>query len=153
MTKGKYFEKLFSVQAGMLQGVYVHRIVDQMTYRKGSFNIADFITYKYPTMYFVELKTTAQASLPRANIAETQLRGMYGASKTKGIKAYIICWFYEKDVCRAFPIDYVWKQFNVHKKKSLRFDDEHGLLITGIKRKSYWQWDWYKLFGKKESKQ
>ena len=58
-----------------------------MTFKVGSWNIADFIVYKYPTMYFIELKTCQGASLPRQNISDHQLSGMFQAVSKKGIKA------------------------------------------------------------------
>lgn len=130
--------------------VHIHRIVDQMTYKKGSFNIADFIAYHYPTMYYLELKTTQGASLPKANISDNQLKGMYWASKVKGLKCYVICWFYEKDICLAFSIEYLWKLFNGLGKKSVRYDDPNGILIQGTKKTTYWQWDWKCLFERRK---
>lgn len=126
--------------------MYVHRIVDQMTFKVGSWNIADFIVYKYPTMYFIELKTCQGASLPRQNISDHQLSGMFQAVSKKGIKAYVICWFYDKDVCRAFPIEYLHRIFFKEKKKSVRYDDEKGILISGTKLRSYFVWHWEDLF-------
>lgn len=143
---GKNFEKLFKEQARTLPNVYVYRLVDQVSYLKGSWNPCDFFCYKKPTFYFVELKTCATASLPRKNIADTQLNSMYEAISIKGIKAFVVVWFYSKGVCRAFPIKYLWKLFNKDKKKSVRYDDEHGILIRGDKLKKYFIWHWEELF-------
>lgn len=97
-------------------------------------------------MYFIELKTCQGASLPKANISDHQLSGMFQAVSKKGIKAFVICWFYEKDICRAFSIEYLHKIFYKDKKKSVRYDDEHGILISGKKLKSYFLWNWEDLF-------
>ena len=148
-TTGKQFEKVFREQASNLKDVYVYRLVDQMNFMKGSTNPCDFFCFKKPNFYLIECKTTEVPSLPRKNISDGQLHDMYEAVKTKGVKAYVVVWYYKKDICRAFPIEYVWKQFMVEGKKSINYQDEHGILITGTKKKKYFDWNWQDLFNKK----
>ncbi len=143
---GKNFESIFKAQMSKVENVYVMRLYDQVSFKYGSKNPCDFIVYRYASMYFIELKTCQGASLPRKNITDFQMTEMYKAVKTKGIKAYVICWFYDKDVCRAFPIEYLHRIFFKEKKKSVRYDDEKGILISGTKLRSYFVWHWEDLF-------
>lgn len=146
LSTGKQFETLFKEQVSELPDVYVHRIHDQMNGLKGSCNIADFLVYRRPHLYACELKTTQGASLPIANIPETQLNGMYEAIQTRGVKAYFIVWFIDKDITKIFPAKYVWRAVNKQGKKSIRYDDENGVLIEGEKLKKYFKYDWSPLF-------
>lgn len=53
-------------------------------------NLCDFILYKYPTLYLIELKSSKGKSIPFSNIAEHQKEGLAEAGKIKGIKAGFI---------------------------------------------------------------
>ena len=142
----KNFEKIFKEQASELDGVYVMRLPDQISFYKGSTNPCDFVAYKRPHGFCIELKTTAGSSMPLKNIADTQLEGMYEAIQTRGIKAYVVIWFYEHDVTVAFPIKYIWRMVNKQGKKSVRYDDDNGIVIPAEKIKKYFKYDWSVLF-------
>lgn len=145
-SRAKNFERLFKEQASKLDGVYIQRIPDQMTGLKGSYNICDFICYKRPHMIAVELKSVQTPSLASKLIADTQLEGMHDIISIRGIKAFVVIWFVSKDVTRAFPVKYLWKLFRIDDKKSVRYDDENGILIEGKKLKKYFEYDWSPLF-------
>ena len=67
------------------------------------------------------------------------------AEKVKGIKAYIIVWYYNHDICKAFRTSYIYSLIQAG-KKSVSSDDTNGILIPGVKRKKYYDWDWSVLF-------
>jgi hypothetical protein len=71
---------------------------------------------------------------------------MHDIISIRGIKAYVVIWFVSKDVTRAFPVKYLWRLFRIDGKKSVRYDDENGILIEGKKLKKYFEYDWSPLF-------
>lgn len=143
MSIAKNFEKLFYEQANSLKDVFVYRLYDTMFVQAS--NIADFLGYKKPYMYVIECKTCATKSMPIKNISEHQITDALDAEVNKGIKSYIVIWFYEHDICKVFKTKYI-NSLVKKGKKSVSSDDEHGILIPGIKRKKYFDWDWSVLF-------
>ena len=141
MSLGKNFETICSVQL-QEQGFYVQRIPDQMSFLKGSKNPCDYITYKYPYMFLMEMKTTAGSSLPLRNISEFQMKSLNDCFLTKGVIGLYIVWFYDKNVTVAILGDYI---ANLD-KKSIRYDDENCIRIEGTKKKKYFEYNFTKLF-------
>ena len=138
MNKGKEFEKIFKTQL-QEDGVFIQRIPDIMDFRSIN-NIADFYAYSFPYMYLFECKTTAGASLPFANISETQWNGLFGASKYNGVICGIPTWYYDKDVTKFYTIkELVSMRANGY--KSVRFDSDIGIEIKGTKRKVYFDYN------------
>lgn len=142
-TLAKNFEKLFREQTNKLKDVFVYRLYDTMFIQAS--NIADFIGYKKPNLYVVECKTCQTKSLPFKNIAEHQITDALEAEKVKGVKAYIIVWYYNHDICKAFRTSYIYSLIQAG-KKSVSSEDTNGILIPGVKRKKYYDWDWSVLF-------
>lgn len=145
MSLAKNFEKMFKEQVSNIAGIYCLRLYDTMFMAKGIHNPSDFVTYKKPTFYLIECKTCQTKSLPFKNIADTQFEDMYMASKIRGVKCYVVCWFYQHDKCIAYDIKYLYK-LRKEGKKSVSSVDPKGITIDGIKRKKYFDWDWTALF-------
>lgn len=145
-SRAKNFEHIFKEQASKLENVLVMRLPDQQSFLKGSYNICDFICFRRPHFFCIELKSVQTPSLASKLIADTQLDGMYEALSTRGVKAFVVIWFVGKDVTIAFPVKYLYKLFRVQGKKSVRYDDEHGIIIPGKKLKKYFEYDWSPLF-------
>ena len=141
MSLGKNFETICSVQL-QEQGFYVQRIPDQMSFLKGSKNPCDYIVYKYPYMFLMEMKTTAGSSLPLRNISEFQMKSLNDCFLTKGVIGLYLVWFYDKNVTVAILGDYIAKL----EKKSIRYDDENCIRIEGTKKKKYFEYNFTKLF-------
>ena len=141
MSLGKNFESICSVQL-QEQGFYVQRIPDQMTFLKGSKNPCDYIVYKYPYMFLMEMKTTAGSSLPLRNISEFQMKSLNDCFLTKGVIGLYLVWFYDKGITVAILGDYI---ANLD-KKSIRYDDENCIKIEGTKKKKYFEYNFTKLF-------
>lgn len=64
-NEGKKFEEDF--QRSFDDNVYIHRVRDVQGYR-GSMSLCDFILFDKPNLFLLELKSTAQNSMPFANI-------------------------------------------------------------------------------------
>lgn len=144
---GKTFEQYFRKQLEeQIPKAYIYRLYDIFDYRRIS-NPCDFFVYLSPNFYLVELKTTAGGTLPAKNISEGQISGLLSASKVEGVKSYVICFFYEKDICVAYPIEYLYILFKERGKKSVSYKDDHGIVISGKKLKKYFVWNWSDLFG------
>jgi len=130
--------------------VFIQRIYDYVDYRNIS-SIADFYAYKYPYLYLLEMKTTAGASLPFANISGTQWSGLLEASKYDGVIAGFPVWFYDKDTTKFISI----QEMEGIKKtgvKSVRYDTPHGITIDGTKRRVYWDYEISKFFTDAENR-
>jgi hypothetical protein len=146
-NRGKGFEKCLKDQLSEYPDVLVYRIPDQMSMVKGSCNPSDFIAFKRPHIYFLEMKTIETPSLPAKCISDFQLSSMWEYSKIRGAKCFLIVWYYSKEVCKVFNIKYVYKQLVEKGKKSLSYKDENGIEIPIIKKlKKYCIWDWSVIF-------
>lgn len=142
-NRGKGFEKCFKEQLSEYPDVLVYRIPDQMSMVKGSCNPADFIVYKRPSFLYCELKTTSTCSLPSKNISDFQLQSMREAINIRGVKAFVVVWFYQHSCCKAYKIKYLYNLFVNKGKKSVSHKDPNGINIPVIKElKKYCVWDW-----------
>ena len=139
MSKGKDFEKEFSKQ--LSSQFFVYRLYDTLGYGKLA-NIADYIAYKYPYIYLLEMKTTAGASLPFANISETQWNGLLKATNVEGVISGFPVWFYDKGVTRFFSI----QELTTIDAKSVRYDSDLGITIEGTRRRVFFDYDIDKFY-------
>lgn len=143
---GKTFEKYFRNQVEeQLPEAYVYRLYDIFDYRCIS-NPCDFFVFLRPNFFLIELKSTSGGTLPFKNISDGQMEGLFSASKLRGVKAYVVCFFYEKNICVAYPIKYLYYLFKEKGKKSVSYKDENGIVISGEKLKKYFIWQWSDLF-------
>lgn len=147
MSLGKNFESICAIQL-QEQGFHVQRLPDQMTFLKGSKNPCDYITYKYPYMFLMEMKTTAGSSMPLKNISEFQMKSLNDAFLWKGVIGLYLVWFYDKNVTVAILGDDVAKL----DKKSVRYDDDICIVIEGTKKHKYFEYNFTKLFAEVKKK-
>ena len=146
MNKAKQFEINVKNQISSLDDFIIIRLYDVMGGLTGVCNICDYIAYNYPTLYLLELKTHAGASLPFSAIRDNQWDGLYDAvKKSSGVVAGILCWYYEKDVTLFIPIALLEKR-KKEGKKSIRFDDKEAIVIGGVKKRTYFIYDFNKFF-------
>lgn len=148
-ARGKEFEKVLSEQIKQY-GVFIQRIYDCVDYRALK-NLCDYYAYRCPYLYLLEMKTTAGASLPFANISETQWGGLLEASKYDGIIAGFPIWFYNKDTTKFISIQEMEKIKNTG-VKSVRYDTHYGITINGTKRRVYWDYEISKFFTDAENR-
>lgn len=146
MSLYKQFEHNVANQLAKIKGVYVQRLYDTMNIY-GISNPCDYIAYKKPYFYMLEMKTTAGNILPFANISRGQIDGMKKAIQVLGVIAGILVWYYDKNVTRFIPIQVILEQIAAN-KKSIRYDfsDSRIIEISGLKRKVYYEYDWKTFF-------
>ena len=73
--------------------IFVYRIKTRVTQYKGDSEIADFLVYKLPILYVLELKSTKEKRLPFDMIRANQILGLLEASKIYGIEAGVLVQF------------------------------------------------------------
>ncbi len=96
MNRGKDFEQHFRTEMSNA-GFDVNRLADNTAGYLGGRNICDFITYLYPNIFYLELKTTKGNTLPFSNITDNQFLGLTEKEKVEGAGAGIVVWYLEKD--------------------------------------------------------
>jgi len=120
VNRGKDFEQQFRTQ---LQQVFdVIRLADNTAGYMGGRNICDFIAYKFPYMYYLELKTTKGNTLPFRNITQNQFEGLIEKEQIEGVGAGIVVWFLEHNAT-FFVSAGLLKQLRQEGKKSLHIED------------------------------
>lgn len=153
MNRGKDFEELFRKQM-VASGFDVNRVADNTAGYMGGRNICDFITYVYPHIYYMEMKTVKGNTLPFSNITQNQWAGLQEKEKIEGAGAGIIVWFMEHDKTFFVSADCMQKIKNEGIFKSLHIRDlrlkseefEKGRYhkcfeITGIKKRVFFDYN------------
>lgn len=135
---GKKFEKIIYDGFKALPNVSIDRIPDQTMKYKGRKNVSDFIVFRSPKQYYIECKTVHGNRLPFANIS--QFDDLLAKDKIAGVKAGVLCWWVDKDVTKWLPIGYLscLKELG---DKSIRYDSEVGKVISGRKKKIFFEYD------------
>ena len=147
MSVAKQFEKLVSSQIRD-SGRFIMRLNDSGF--AGAVNICDYVGYKYPNMYCLEMKTCETPSIPRANISDGQYYGLIDAEKY-GIIAGLLIWYINRDVTKfifAHEYEEIFKT-----RKSIPHDTTYGITLTGTKKLKYWDYDWDHFFKEAENAQ
>ena len=146
MNKGKKFESIFKECVDKLEDTYCLRLYDTTNGFSGIANPCDYIVYRNNTLYLCELKSTQNNVLNfNNNIREAQWDGLLQASKVSGIKGYIICWFTEKQITKAYDIQELLTLKEAG-NKSVRYDDNVGITIPATIKRVYCEYDFNSLF-------
>lgn len=146
MNIAKQFEKNVTAQLRTIKDTYIYRLSDLVN-QFGVANPCDYFCFYKNTFFLLEMKTTELSSLPLKNISDYQYISMLEASKKRGIKSYLIVWWYEKGVTRAIPISVI-RDIKETDKKSIRYDyvDDRIIDIAGTKKKLYFDYNWKQFF-------
>lgn len=121
----------------------IDRIYDSVSGYKSVSNISDFICYKFPNLFFIELKSCKGASLPFSNI--TQYDKLKDKVGIPGVRAGVILWLYEKDIVMYIPISTITKLKNDGKKSVGLKAIEEGYnikVIPSIKKRVFMDSDY-----------
>ena len=140
----KNFEAKFKQDFSKLDGAIVDRLYDTTNGFKGNTNPCDFIAYKYPNIFYIEIKTTKGNTLPLDRITQYDK-----------LRAGVIVWFYEKDYILYVPIKSIEKMKKDEKKsinlKKLVDNNEYKHYnIMGVKKRVYFDSDYSILMETKE---
>lgn len=134
---GKKFEAEIERQFKEYPGVSIDRIPDQTMKYKGRKNVADFVVYRRPKLYYIECKTVHGNRLPFANIS--QFDALLEKSNIDGVIPGVLCWWVDKDVTKWIPIDEL-EYLRKMGVKSIRSDERVGFIIHGVKRQKYFDY-------------
>ena len=145
VNRGKQFEDVIKKSFEKCKDVSVDRLHDQTNGYVGSYNICDFIVYKYPTQFYIECKSCHGNVWSLANLTDNQYRGLLAKSKIMGVVAGIIVWWIDKDVTTFFPIEYT-HHLKEYEYKSIHYANEKGITIPGKKKKVFFDYDIEVLF-------
>lgn len=143
-NKGKAFEAKFKRDfASTVSDSSIDRIYDVVSGYKSIKNICDFIGYKYPNIFYLELKSHRKASLPFENI--TQYDKLVEKVGIPGVRAGVILWLYEKDIVMYVPISTITKMKNDGKKSVGLKAIEEGYnikIIPSVKKRVFMDSDY-----------
>lgn len=107
-NKGKEFEVKFKQDfTSSIPNSTIDRLYDPVNGYVSISNIADFIGFKAPNIFYLECKTHKGASLPFVNI--TQYDKLKAKVGIPGVRAGVILWLYEKDIVMYIPISTITK--------------------------------------------
>lgn len=121
----------------------IDRIYDSVLGYKSISNVADFICYVYPNIYYIELKSHKGASIPFENI--TQYEKLKYKVGIPGVRAGVILWLYEKDKVLYIPVSTITKMKEDGKKSVgiKAFSDGYILYeIPSIKKRVFMDTDY-----------
>ena len=101
INRGKQFEEKFKEDFAKLPDYSLDRLYDTMNGYKNIKQVADFIGYLYPNIFYLEIKSHAGASIPFVNISQyDNLKKKVGI---KGVRSGVILWLYDKDKVYYVP--------------------------------------------------
>lgn len=84
-------------------GYSFDRIPDQMTGKKGSTNICDFVLFKSPYQYYIESKSTWEDRFNFSMLTDDQYKGLLKKSRIQNVFGVVVVLFASYQ--RAFIID------------------------------------------------
>ena len=113
---GKEFEMKFKEDFLKLENSTIDRLYDVTTGYKSITQVADYIGYVYPNLFYCECKSHKGASIPIGNI--TQYDKLKGKIGIPGVRAGVILWLIEKDKVLYIPMSTV-KQLKEQGEKSI----------------------------------
>ena len=103
-----------------------------------SYGEVQFIFFKDGTLYLIEAKSHEGNVFPLKMVSPNQWK--YLNVDVTGVKSFVIIWFVSHDVTRLFDFKYLLGAKN-NDIKSIRYDDEHGILVPAIKKRSYFEYN------------
>ena len=113
---GKEFEAKFKEDFLKLENSTIDRLYDVTTGYKSITQVADYIGYVYPNIFYCECKSHKGASIPIGNI--TQYDKLKNKVGIPGVRAGVILWLIEKDKVLYIPMSTV-KQLKEQGEKSI----------------------------------
>ena len=134
-SRGKEFEKRLKSALCEIPNSYTLRLIDSFGFTE---NPSDFIFFKDGTLYLIEAKSHEGNVFPLKMISHNQWK--YLNVDVTGVKSFVIIWFVSHDVTMLFVFNYLlWAKNNVI--MSIRYDDEHGIIVPAVKKRSYFEYN------------
>ena len=146
-NEGKKFEIDF--KNSIPANVYIYKLKDAGGWSNASntrftiSNMCDFIMYSKPTLFLLELKSTKGKSLPFNNIRETQIKELYKASNTEGVRAGLVINLRTLEETYYLDIkDFkTYRETTERKSISLECLKDKGILIEQELKKTRYRYD------------
>lgn len=142
MNSGKRFENNF--KKSIPNNVYIYRFKDGSASWGGNEkvrfqakNICDFMLYRKPYLFLLELKSTKNKSLPNMNIKKHQLDNLIDASKYEGTVCGLLIEFSKYSTVYFIEINEYKKFLDMNYRKSLPINylQDHGIKVEVIIKK------------------
>ena len=142
INRGKQFELKFKEDFSKLQDNSIDRLYDVMNGYKNIKQVADFIGYLYPNIFYLEIKSHAGASIPFANI--TQYDNLNKKVGIKGVRSGIVLWLYDKDKVYYIPTSTITQMKNDGEKSvGIRHINKYRMIeIPSIKKRVFMDSDY-----------
>lgn len=143
---GKNFEEDFRKSVKINNEISLQRLYDVTGGRAGIHYHCDFIAYKYPHEYHLELKSTKGTRLNFNYISDNQYNGLLEKSKIKGVYAGILINFREVEKTYFVNITTI-KMLRILDIKSISYleAEQYGVELTGAKKRVKFTYDVGKL--------
>lgn len=140
MKSGKAFERQFRASCKKDPELFFYRLKDSpsswsaggsASIRFTSDNICDWILFKSPVLFLIELKSHTGSSLPFSCIRKNQIDGLMDASKYRNIVPGVICFFTEKERCFFLNIIKLkeLQDSNTRKSIPIKYFEDFGIEI------------------------
>lgn len=139
-SRGKEFEKLIKKALNAVPDSFTLRLNDSFGFTD---NPSDFIFFKSGILYLIEVKSHENNTFPLKAISDNQWK--YLNTQVSNIKSYVIIWFIDHDITRMFDFTYLLKA-KMNDIKSIKYDDENGIIIPARKKRMYFEYDIQTLF-------
>lgn len=142
INRGKQFEEKFKEDFKKLEDHSIDRLYDVMNGYKNIKQVADFIGYLYPNIFYLEIKSHAGASIPFVNI--TQYDNLKKKVGIKGVRSGVVLWLYDKDKIYYIPTSTITQMKNDGEKSvGLRHVDKYRMIeIPSIKKRVFMDSDY-----------
>ena len=147
-NRGKQFEAKFKEDILKIPGVSFDRLYDQVSGYKTISNISDTVFYKFPEIFYMELKSIHGNTFPLINL--TQYDKLIQKKGIKGVRAGAVIWFVDRDEVIYVPIETFelvkkagYKSIHVVKTDRNKYPILH---IPSVKKRVFMDSDYSVLF-------
>ena len=151
-SKGKAFEDKFKADFSKLEGVSLDRLYDPVSGFNGIRNICDFIGYKYPSIFYLECKSSQDNTWNFSAYSQYEKQlprvGIYG------VRVGVVLWMIKHDVVVYLPTKTIQKM-KLDNKKSFNikelYNDKYRIIkIPSVKKRVFMDSDYSVLFDLEE---
>lgn len=139
---GKQFEEDFKKSAVQVVDISIDRLYDNVGGYAGIKNICDFIVYRYPHIYYLELKSHKGNRLPFSEVTEYQWTGLLEkAMKNIGCVAGLLIHYSDHDKTVFVNIT-VLEALKKQGEKSIPIEYAlaNGIELQGRKKRVTWEY-------------
>lgn len=140
-SSGKKFEEDFA--NSVPNSVFKQRLKDDMSGFKNVANICDYILYRYPSLYLLELKSHKGKSIPFDALREKQISGLFAEVGRRGVRAGFVFCFSDIEEVYYVKAEDVVSFINSGERKSFPIEwcREHGKRLEGEKARTRFKYN------------